>query len=271
MGSEGEFAGRVVLVTGGSSGIGLAAARRFAEAGARVAILARGEERLRRAAEEIDSRCGKGTALPLVCDVTHEAAVIQAFGDTLERLGRLDVVVSNAGSIRFGPMEELTLAAFQEMLDVHCTGYFLVAREAVRVFKRQGQGGNIVFVVSDNAIRPSRGLLAYCVAKAGELHMARCLAEECGSLGIRVNSVLPGAVFGDSALWTPEFRANRAARHGFDPARLEEEYKKNNALGVVIDPQEVAELILFLASERAAKITGAAVSLDGGGTASYVR
>jgi NAD(P)-dependent dehydrogenase (short-subunit alcohol dehydrogenase family) len=82
---------------------------------------------------------------------------------------------------------------------------------------------------------------------------------------------LPGAVFGNSAFWTPEFRAKRAAIHGFDPDNLEEEYKKGTALGVIIFPEEVAELALFLASDRAAKITGALVSIDGGGASGYVR
>jgi NAD(P)-dependent dehydrogenase (short-subunit alcohol dehydrogenase family) len=129
----------------------------------------------------------------------------------------------------------------------------------------------MVFVVSDNAVRVSSGLLAYNVAKAAELHMARCIADECGPDGIRVNSILPGAVFGRSGFWSDEFRAQRAAAHAFDPTKLEEEYKQHTALREIILPEEVTDLILFLASSRAEKITGAAVSIDAGGKAGYVR
>ena len=129
----------------------------------------------------------------------------------------------------------------------------------------------MVFVVSDNAIRPSRNFVAYNVAKAGALHMARSIADECGHYGIRVNSILPGAVFGRSTFWTPELSEQRAAMYGFDPANLKEEYKKNSALDVIIDSNEVADLILFLSSSKASKMTGSVLSIDGGGKGGYVR
>jgi NAD(P)-dependent dehydrogenase (short-subunit alcohol dehydrogenase family) len=160
---------------------------------------------------------------------------------------------------------------WEEIMGVNCTGYFLVSREAVRTFKRQATGGVILFISSDNSLKPSKNSLAYNVSKAAENHMARCIAEECGPAGIRVNTILPGAVFGRSEFWTPEFRSKRAALHGYDPDHLEEEYKKGAALRVIILPEEVAELALFLASDRAAKITGTLVSIDGGGAAGYPR
>ena len=101
--------------------------------------------------------------------------------------------------------------------------------------------------------------------------MARTIANEFGPDNIRANSVLPGAVFGGSALWTDDMRADRARVHGFHPDQLEEEYKKNNALGVIIDPAEIAELVVFLASDRSAKMTGNALVIDGGGLGGYVR
>jgi len=266
-----DFKGKVVLITGGSSGIGLASAIKFAQQGANVAILARGTERLASATQEIAKAAPNSQVMQLVCDISNEQMVQEAFGKLVQQFKRLDIVVNNAGTGANAPFEETSLELWQEMIDVHCTGYFLVAREAVRTFIRQKTGGVMVFVVSDNAIKPSKNLLAYNVAKAAELHMARCIAEECGHYGIRVNSILPGAVFGRSAFWTPQFRKGRASIHGFDPAKLEEEYKKNTALGVIIDTDEVADLILFLASEKSAKMTGTAISIDGGGTAGYVR
>ena len=266
-----QFQDKTVLITGGSSGIGLAAAQKFAQEGARVAILARGRERLEKAAQEIAKFSTEQKVLPIACDVRDEKGLMDAFTQVVETFGRLDILVNNAGSARSAPIEDTSLALWDEMMAVHATGYFLAAREAVRTFKRQGGGGVMVFVVSDNAVRPSRNFIAYNVAKAGALHMARSIADECGQDGIRVNSILPGAVFGGSAFWTPELRAQRAGIYGFDPDNLAQEYKKNAALNVVIDPDEVAEVVLFLASDKTAKITGAVISIDGGGKGGYVR
>lgn len=266
-----QFQNKTVLITGGSSGIGLAAAKKFAQEGAHVAILARGRERLATAAQEIAKFSSPQKVLPLTCDVSDEKAVLDAFTQVVETFGRLDILVNNAGSARSAPIEHTSLELWDEMMAVHATGFFLAAREAVRTFKRQGGGGVMVFVVSDNAVRPSRNFIAYNVAKAAELHMARSIADECGQDGIRVNSILPGAVFGGSAFWTPELRAQRAGIYGFDPDNLAQEYKQNAALNVVIDPDEVAELVLFLASDKTAKVTGAVISIDGGGKGGYVR
>ena len=263
---------RVALITGGSSGIGLATALRFVAAGARgVAILARGLDRLSAAAAEIDSHAGQKVALPIRCDTTQEAQVVAAFEKCVETCGDLHVVVSSAGTATSGALDETSLDLWNEMMGVHATGYFLVARQAVRTFKRLAHGGSLVFVASDNGIKAGKRFLAYNAGKAAELHMARCIAEEVGPFGIRVNSVLPGAVFGRSAFWTPELRAQRAASYGFDPDLLEDEYKKNTALRATILPEEVAEVITFLASDLACKTTGAAFSIDGGGATGYVR
>jgi NAD(P)-dependent dehydrogenase (short-subunit alcohol dehydrogenase family) len=156
-------------------------------------------------------------------------------------------------------------------MNVNCTGSFLVSREAIKVFKRQQSGGVLIYTNSDNALKPSRHFLAYNASKAAVLHMARTIANEFGPDHIRANSILPGAVFGGSAMWTPELRAARAKIHGFDPSLLEEDYKKNNALGVIIDPTEIAELAVFLASDRSAKMTGNALVIDGGGLGGFVR
>jgi NAD(P)-dependent dehydrogenase (short-subunit alcohol dehydrogenase family) len=156
-------------------------------------------------------------------------------------------------------------------MSVNCTGNFLVSREAIKVFKGQKTGGALVFINSDDALKPSRHFLAYNSSKAACLQMARTIANEFGPYHIRANSVLPGAVFGGSGIWTDEMRTARANIHGFDPDLLEEEYKKNNALGVIIDPAEIAELVVFLASDRSAKMTGNALVIDGGGLGGYVR
>ncbi len=266
-----EFSEKVVLITGGSSGIGLSAAIKFAREGARVTILARGKEKLAYAVSEIENQAPGSQPLSISCDTRDEQGIINAFGQVISQFGHLDIVVNNAGTGRSAPIQDTTLDLWNEMLETHCTGYFLVAREAVRSFIKQKSGGVMVFIVSDNALRPSKNFVAYNTAKAGVLHMARSIAEECGPYGIRVNSILPGSTFGRSSFWTPEFRRDRAKTHGYNPDNLEEEYKKGAALGVVIDSDEVADVILFLSSSKSAKMTGAVLSIDGGGKGGYVR
>lgn len=266
-----EFKDKGVLVTGGSSGIGLSSAIKFAKEGAKVAILSRNQQKLDYAAQEIIKLAPGSSPLAIACDTRDETGIQAAFSQVYKQFGRLDIVVNNAGTARSSPVEDTSLELWNDMLGVHCTGYFLVAREAVRLFIKQGTGGVMVFIVSDNAIRPSKNFVAYNAAKAGALHLARSIAEECGHFGIRVNSILPGSTFGRSGIWTPEFVAERAKTHGFDPKNIEEEYKKNTALGVVIDSDEVADLILFLSSSKSAKMTGDVISIDGGGKGGYVR
>lgn len=266
-----SLSSKVAIVTGGSAGIGLATARLFAQEGARVALLARRPDVLEQARAEIDECAGAGAALPIVCDVTKEQDVQAAFRTTLEKFGRLDIVVNNAGRGFSAPLEETTLQDLENMLAIHVIAYFLVAREAVKVMKNNVKGGSIVFVSSDSGLKAGKRSVAYNSAKAAELHMARCVAEECGQYHIRVNSVLPGAVFGRSEFWTTEYRKARAASYGFDYRNLEREYEKNVALKVTILPEEVAEAILFFASDRSNKITGASLGIDGGGASAYVR
>lgn len=269
---KGELAGRVVLVTGASSGIGLAIAERLIKEGALVAMLSKRPERLAKASEHVLSVAQSESQLfTVVCDVANETSVIDAIESVVEHYGGLNAAVNNAGISVSVPSDECTLEQWNEIMSINCTGSFLISREAIKVFKRQAGGGVILFINSDNSLKPSRHFLAYNASKAAQLHMARTLANEFGPYNIRVNSILPGAVFGGSAMWTPELRSARAGIHGFDPEHLEEEYKKNNALGVIIDPGEIAELALFLISDRSAKMTGNALVIDGGGLGGYVR
>ena len=269
--SRGDLSGKVSLITGAASGIGLAITRRFVQEGSSVALWDFNPERLQNAYQELSQLCGEEPLLIVRCDITNEADVIAGMEKTVAYFGRLDVAVNNAGVSVSVPSDECTLEQWNWVMGVNTTGAFLVSREAIKVFKRQGTGGALVYTNSDNALKPSKHFIAYNASKAATLHMARTIANEFGPEHIRANSVLPGAVFGGSALWTEEMRADRAKVHGFHPDQLEEEYKKNNALGVIIDPAEIAELVVFLASDRSAKMTGNALVIDGGGLGGYVR
>ena len=268
---DGELAGKVALITGAASGIGLAITRRFVKEQALVAMVDFNVERLNQARNELLQIDGTAQILTVPCDITNEANVVAAVQTIADHFGRLNVAVNNAGVSVSVPSDECTLEQWNWVMNVNCTGSFLISREAIKVFKRQPDGGALVFINSDNALKPSKHFLAYNASKAAVLQMARTIANEFGQYHIRANSVLPGAVFGGSNMWTSELRAARAKIHGFDPELLEEEYKKNNALGVIIDPTEIAELVVFLASDRSAKMTGNALVIDGGGLGGYVR
>jgi NAD(P)-dependent dehydrogenase (short-subunit alcohol dehydrogenase family) len=269
--AEGELLDRVVLITGANSGIGLAISKRIFQEGALIAMLGLNVETLQRGKDELTKEGGAERVLSIRCDITVEDDVIRAVQSTVEQFGKLNIAINNAGVSVSVPSDECTLKDWNWVMGVNCTGSFLVSREAIKVFKRQKTGGVLVYVNSDNSLKPSKHFLAYNSSKAAVLHMARTIANEFGPDNIRANSVLPGAVFGGSAMWTQEMREARAMIHGFHPDNLEEEYKKNNALGVIIDPAEIAELVVFLSSDRSAKMTGNALVIDGGGLGGFVR
>lgn len=269
---KGELAGKVTLVTGAASGIGLAITKRLIQEGALVAMLDFNPARLQEASDEMRKIAQSAVQVfPVICDITNNDSVVSAVQAVVDHYGGLNVAVNNAGVSVSVPSDECTLEQWNWTMSVNCTGSFLVSREAIKVFKKQADGGALVFINSDNSLKPSKHFLAYNASKAAQLQMARTIANEFGPYHIRANSILPGAVFGGSAMWTPELRAARAKIHGFHPDQLEEEYKKNNALGVIIDPAEIAELVVFLASDRSAKMTGNALVIDGGGLGGYVR
>ena len=267
----GELEGRVALITGAASGIGLAITRRLIQEGALVAMLDFNVEKLNRSKEELLGIDVAAEILAVPCDITNEASVVSAVQAVTNHFGKLNIAVNNAGVSVSVPSDECTLEQWNWVMNVNCTGSFLISREAIKVFKRQVDGGALIYINSDNALKPSKHFLAYNASKAAVLQLARTIANEFGPYRIRANSILPGAVFGGSAMWTPELRAARAKIHGFEPDLLEEEYKKNNALGVIIDPSEIAELVVFLASDRSAKMTGNLLVIDGGGLGGYAR
>jgi rhamnulose-1-phosphate aldolase/alcohol dehydrogenase len=261
---EKELARRVVLVTGGGSGIGRAVARRLAAEGAHVVVGDLDGAAARATAEAIVTSVGAGRALGLEMDVTREASVRAAFEETVLAYGGLDVLVSNAGIAHSAPVVRLELADWERSFAVNSTGHFLVAREAMRLLTAQGLGGALVFVATKNVMSPGKDFAAYSAAKAAEAQLAKVLALEGAPHGIRSNIVNPDAVFQDSKLWSDEIRRERAAAQGIRVDQLEEFYRTRNLLGVGILPEDVAEAVLFLASDRSAKTTGCTLTVDGG-------
>ncbi len=266
-----EMAGRVVCVTGGASGIGLATCRRLAADDAHVAILDLNYAAAQDAAADLCTAHGPRRALAVACDVTDPAAVETAFHKVAAFYGGVDVVVSNAGIAIAAAIAETSDRDWDRTMDILVKGYFHVSRAAFRLWEAQRMGGSLIYVVSKNAVYAGKNAAAYSAAKAAELHMARCLAEEGGAMGVRVNCVLPDAVMQGSGIWDAGWRNARASGYGIAPEDLDEFYRTRTTLKVNVRPADVAEAISFLAGPRASRTTGGAVTVDGGVAAAFVR
>jgi rhamnulose-1-phosphate aldolase/alcohol dehydrogenase len=268
---KGELAGRIAVITGGASGIGRATARLLAQLGAHVVVADLNEQGAREVAEQLVARHGLRRALAVAVDVTNEVSVERMLAETVRAYGGLDILVASAGLATSASVTETSLEDWELNFAVLARGYFLAAREALRVLIEQGSGGSLVFVGSKNALVAGANAAAYSSAKAASLHLARCLAEEGGPHGIRVNTVNPDAVIQGSGIWSSDWKAERASTYGVTEDDLQSFYSGRTKLGVSVYPEDVAEAIAFLAGPRSAKSTGNVINVDGGVTAAYPR
>jgi rhamnulose-1-phosphate aldolase/alcohol dehydrogenase len=268
---RGELAGRVALITGGASGIGRATARMLAARGAHIVVADRNVAGIEEVAEELTAAYGARRALAVSVDVTSEEAVVEMTRRAVLEYGGVDILVASAGLATSAPITETTLADWEQNYAVLARGTFLAARETFRVLLDQGRGGSIVFVASKNALVAGANAAAYSSAKAATLHLARCLAEEGGPHGIRVNTVNPDAVIQGSSIWSSDWKAERANTYGVGEDELQTFYQARTKLGVAVLPEDVAEAIAFFAGPRSAKSTGNILNVDGGVTAAYPR
>ncbi|HYK98093.1 MAG TPA: SDR family oxidoreductase [Candidatus Acidoferrales bacterium] len=264
-----ELESRIVIVTGGASGIGRDTALRLAQLGAHVAVADRDYAQAAETASRIVA--DGGAAFATRCDVTDAEDVEALFRATVTRWGGLDGVVSNAGVAVTGEIASLSEREWARSLSVNATSHFLVARRALRTFGEQGIGGSVVFVASKNAFSPGASFGAYSVAKAAEVQLARIVAIEGGAAGVRANVVSPDAVFGGSHLWDGGLREARAAAHGVPIERIEEFYAQRSLLGVAVRGTDVAEAVAFCLSDRSSRMTGCVLTVDGGVAAAFPR
>lgn len=238
-----RFADRVVLVTGASTGIGLETIRRIAAEGGRVYA---GHRR-----GDVDLR----PAVPIHLDVTSESDWGRAIAVVLEREGRLDVLVNNAGLRESGPVEETTLGQWHRLIDANLTSTFLGCRAAVPAIRRSG-GGAIVNVGSITGIRGTEAMVAYSASKSGIVAMTASLALDLARDNIRVNAVCPAAI---RTRMVTDWLAQAE-----DVGAAEEAVRRKHPIGRIGRPEEVASVIAFLASDDASFMTGLAIPVDGG-------
>lgn len=238
------FEGKVVIVTGGAGGIGRATTEGFAKEGASVVIADLNGDDAKRAADVINNGSGQ-KALASRCDVSDEASVMKTVDDTIAAFGRLDVVVNNAGLMVFKPVEELTSDDWIKVLSVDLLGAFYFTKQA---FLKMHDGGAIVNVSSVHAIETSPLVAPYAAAKSALVSLTRTASIEGAPKNIRVNAVLPGAVD------TPMLWENPNVKSGV-------EWIDKSRVG---RPSDIADVIIYLASERARFVQGAMVLADGG-------
>lgn len=239
-----RFQDKVVLITGGDGGIGLAAAKRFASEGARLVLIGRKEEKLAAAAAEVTA-AGAPDVWATPCDIGDEIQVETVVKGVMKRFGRLDVVVNNAGLMEFKPLEELTGADWLRILNVDLLGTFYFTKQA---FLHMKPGGAIVNVSSIHAIETSPLVAPYAAAKAAVLSLTRSSSLEGKAKGLRTNVVLPGAI-DTPMLWeNPNIKSGVEVINKADVGR----------------PEDVAAVIAYLASDDAAFVQGAVVRVDGG-------
>lgn len=266
-----SLAGRVALVTGGAGGIGSATAERYLREGACVLLADIDDAALTETATNLSARYSSDVVRTVNMNVTDEAAVIDAYAEIAAEYGGVDILVSNAGIASSAPVEETSLDMWNKNMAILSTGYFLVSREAFKLFKVQDMGGAVVFVASKNGLAASPNASAYCTAKASEIHLARCLALEGAQMGVRVNVVNPDAVLKGSKIWQGEWLDQRAGTYGTDKDGLEAMYRERSMLKRSVLPEDIAEAAYFLASDLAAKSTGNIINVDAGNVQAFTR
>nr|AAL85624.1 short-chain dehydrogenease/reductase [Aedes aegypti] len=248
-----DFTGKVVLITGASSGIGAATAKHLTHLGATVVMTGRNAESLKKCGAEC---VGKQKPLILVADVTKQEDNVRVIEETIKKFGKLDVLVNNAGRGVFGSIETTSLDQLDDMLNTNLRGaYHLTILAVPHLIKSKG---NIVNVSSITGLKPFPNSLAYCISKAALDQFTRVIALELAPKQVRVNSVNPAVIATDFQ-----------NREGMSPAQYAAFVKhseKTHVLGRIGQPREVAEAIAFLATDSASFITGTCLSVDGGRT-----
>lgn len=265
------LSGRVALVTGSGGGIGKAIAKKFVEEGACVILLDNNAERLEETKKEFVQQFGKDAVVADILDVTKGDTMDKTLQTATLAFGGVDLIVNNAGLSISKPIEEHSEADWDLLYDVLVKGQFLVTQKSVDIMRKQGFGGDIINIVSKNALVSGPNNAGYGSAKAAQLHLSRLNAAELGKDKIRVNVVNPDAVISGSNIWSGGWAEGRAKAYGIKVEELPKFYAGRTLLNEIILPEDIANACFALTGGLLNKSTGNVVNVDGGVAAGFVR
>jgi rhamnulose-1-phosphate aldolase/alcohol dehydrogenase len=263
--------GKIALITGSGGGIGKAIAKRFAAEGACIVLSDNDTERLKGAADDFNKWFGKDAFTSATMDVTKSSDITDAMKVAAREFGGVDIIVNNAGISISKSIEDHTEQDWDLLYDILVKGQFLVSQAAVRIMKKQALGGDIINIVSKNALVSGPNNAGYGSAKAAQLHLSRLNAAELGPDKIRVNTVNPDAVIADSKIWAGAWAEGRAKAYGVKVEELPAFYAKRTLLNEIIVPDDIANACFAFVSGLLNKSTGNVLNVDGGVAMGFVR
>lgn len=271
MPKEKPLSRKIALITGSGGGIGKAVAEKFVREGACVVISDINAERLQETHQDFVKQFGKDAAITTTLDVTKPDTITQAYQDACLAFGGVDIVVNNAGISISKALEDTAEQDWDLLVDILAKGQFLTTQKAVAIMRQQGLGGDVVNIVSKNALVSGPNNVAYGTAKAAQLHMSRLLAAELGKDKIRVNVVNPDAVIQGSNIWAGGWAEGRAKAYGITVDELPAYYAKRTLLDEAILPEDIANGVFAFVGGLLSKSTGNVLNVDGGVAAAFVR
>jgi NAD(P)-dependent dehydrogenase (short-subunit alcohol dehydrogenase family) len=266
-----SLSGKVALVTGSAGGIGKSIARKFLEEGACVMLSDMDADRLSASVDELKKIFGRDVVSGAVLNVTSRETIEKAYSQAALEFGGVDILVNSAGLSISKPIEEHTEKDWDILYDVLVKGQFLMTQGAVSIMRKQGVGGDIINIVSKNALVSGPNNAGYGSAKAAQLHLTRLNAAELGADKIRVNTVNPDAVIADSKIWEGDWAQGRAKAYGIKVEELPAFYAKRTLLNEVILPIDIANACFALTGGLLNKSTGNVINVDGGVANAFVR